>query len=495
MMKNGRPTLDVSNDQTLSTATSPAVIKESRHPYVPAAKLPGGLTWPTVIDGTMGPVLPIERDPFEDIFRPLRDLDDRPVLILLDVLKDGDRLTPFSEVPHAGKTLLTALKFALEHQCPLSIDFEALIELTAKARPVPMGEGYKTVEIRGWTRQIHCKPQHLHRVINSFGDGRIQSKSFTGRFIINLGFMATGDPFFVNGYSQTPEEVQILHYDDTSTVRPWVLQGKVMATSAHGSLHAIFDGEEVNIFRTDSNPMKMRLYDDESSDDARITSICFSVDEQLLASGHATGRVKLWILNKGKYRVILRIDPTHGHQDVYQIAFSDDGSKLAFCDGFIRVWDFKGDSTFVVDAPEYPSQLAWSPLGNKIASSTRNMVTISDITNPEATMQFKTHHDVLSIAFRSDGGLIACGSSLGWIEVWRCNTRQKEFQFAHHNGEPVFALAFSPDGQQVMAGGGAGHIEFWDVATGTTEPKNLETVESETAEMERVTSYRRMTER
>lgn len=68
-----------------------------------------------------------------------------------------------------------------------------------------------------------------------------------------------------------------------------------------------------------------------------IRSVAFSPDSQLLASGHANGRVRLWNVHSG-----LCVHVFEGHTDcVRSVVFSHDGLLLASGsqDGSIRIWD------------------------------------------------------------------------------------------------------------------------------------------------------------
>lgn len=103
---------------------------------------------------------------------------------------------------------------------------------------------------------------------------------------------------------------------------------------------------------------------------------------------------------------------------------------------------------------------------------------------PDTQSEFKsmatlTGHtkSVSSLAFNSDGTLLASGSfaggddKAGEVRLWNVEKGSSQLAFDGHP-EAVFAVAFSPDGKTVASGSADSTIKLWDVATGK-EKKTL----------------------
>jgi WD40 repeat protein len=76
------------------------------------------------------------------------------------------------------------------------------------------------------------------------------------------------------------------------------------------------------------------------------------------------------------------------------------------------------------------------------------------------------HDDIVnSVAWNSDGRLLASGSRKGWVKVWDARTGAM-LRHLHAQKGFVRGLAFSPDGRFVATGGEDDRVNLWDVGTG-----------------------------
>ncbi len=85
---------------------------------------------------------------------------------------------------------------------------------------------------------------------------------------------------------------------------------------------------------------------------AEVTSVAFSPDDQILATGDARGHVKLWKIDEG--RVVSKLE---GHtRRISAIAFLPDGSRVltASSDKTVGQWD-------VASGPEIPNLIMKHP--------------------------------------------------------------------------------------------------------------------------------------
>jgi dipeptidyl aminopeptidase/acylaminoacyl peptidase len=122
--------------------------------------------------------------------------------------------------------------------------------------------------------------------------------------------------------------------------------------------------------------------------------------------------------------------------------------------------------------------LAWSPDGKIIALSSAGSVHLYEVGDLEPLASLNIGALTHSLAFSSDGDLLAAGSRDGFMRVWKlADLVGSDFSAhpiitaeAHKKG--VTALVFSPSDRLLATGGNDAVARLWDIDTG----ENIETM-------------------
>jgi WD40 repeat protein len=216
---------------------------------------------------------------------------------------------------------------------------------------------------------------------------------------------------------------------------------------------------------------------------ASVTSLAYSPDSTMIASGSEDYTIKLWNIRTGYLTTTLA-----GHSgSILSLAFSPDGSILisGSQDGTVRVWDissgeflrvFKGHTSRV-------NCIAFSPTGQVVASasgwygeSTANSVQLWNPNTGALIRELKRPQTrASSVAFSSDGTTLATADESGSIELWDVDSGRSLAAFSNVNQVVVNGttrlvpvrvngLQFSPDGT-TLATVGDYTIRFWNIRT------------------------------
>jgi len=208
------------------------------------------------------------------------------------------------------------------------------------------------------------------------------------------------------------------------------------------------------------------------SDGGSVTSVAFSLDGALLATGQYDRTPRLWDIVAGRCTAVLK-----GHKkSVNSVRFSHDGKTLATCsdDGTARLWEVatgRNYATFKVSFNAWEmDDVALSPDGKTLATGSQDatvrrwdVATFRNTATSKLSDRIPQPH-VRSVAFSLDGSILAAGLTAGvWgVHLLEVATWGKLGVLPDDALPPV---AFSPDGAVLATGGIGSTVWLWDTRT------------------------------
>lgn len=191
----------------------------------------------------------------------------------------------------------------------------------------------------------------------------------------------------------------------------------------------------------------------------------FPNNSQRIASAGDDGTVQVWDATTGDH-----VFTYHGGGG--ELAWSPNGQFIASSTyDSVQIWDVSNGNS-VYTSTSNGSALAWSPDGKYIASGgTDNMIHVWDATTGSNVYIYTGHSDVVrSLAWSPDSQRIASGSDDKTVQVWDATTGNNVYIYPGYTGLSgsfgAFAVAWSPNGQHIASGGNDDTVQVWDATTG-----------------------------
>lgn len=222
-----------------------------------------------------------------------------------------------------------------------------------------------------------------------------------------------------------------------------------------------------------------------------VLSVCFSPDEQRIATAGDDGTAKIWDAQSGERQFEIPVNNI-----VNQVIYTPDGKSLVVASGELKVWDISRDESLTIEQQSFPT-ITVSPDGKTLVSSEKE-------SNREASGKNRDHHlnlfeittgrelaasteghetSVTDVKFSPDGERIASCSRVQTIKIWDAKNLRL-LKTIEADAAEFQSLSWSPDGRWIAGGGWVvggnlnggthtwnGGVYVWDSATGKLHAK------------------------
>ncbi len=303
-------------------------------------------------------------------------------------------------------------------------------------------------------------------------DGMIQIWNLAEKTL--LGKPLRGDGVRVNSVAFAPDSRFLATGGQSGTLRLWnVADGRGLAPWLQGQ-----DGPIYNVrfhpngkLVASASMSGVRLWGETDQGDLlkgeliggadiNTSTLAFSGNRELLASGGVDNKVELWDVATRKPAG----EPLKQPGPVNSIAFSPDSKTLVSGnhDGTVRLWNIptRMSSMVLKGHKGAVTTVAFSPDGKIVASGGPDGILRLWSSTPARPLgeTLNGQHDIATcVAISPDGEIIVSGQADGTIRFWNGNTRQPLSERRKGHEASVATIAFSPDGKKLASVGGGQH--------------------------------------
>ncbi|EDX87892.1 hypothetical protein S7335_5605 [Synechococcus sp. PCC 7335] len=223
-----------------------------------------------------------------------------------------------------------------------------------------------------------------------------------------------------------------------------------------GECLAVLGGSELS----DSELSGSNVSDSDRSDSNRLSSVAFSPDGLVLASGGASGYLHLWHVKTKKAWQLL-----DAQQPIRSIAFSPDGNTVAVGanDGNIWRWNYRtGESLQMLSGhTSWISAITYSP--NQMLASGSEDRSVRIWRGNLCLRQLQGYSNgIWSVAFNRQGTLLASGNQDRDLRLWSVQTGELLSTLRGHKSW-IWSVSFSPTRPTVASSSEDQTIRIWDI--------------------------------
>ncbi|MEA5571235.1 eIF2A-related protein [Calothrix sp. UHCC 0171] len=286
--------------------------------------------------------------------------------------------------------------------------------------------------------------------------------------IYSLDFHPQNNEFIAAGWegkvttwhNNQPQNSFTAHHNIISTVK-FSHDGKIIATGSAD--------KTVKLWNAQTHQLLLTL----TGHTNRITSISFSPDNHFLASASSDKTVKIWRIRDGKL-----MNTLSGNTDeITSLSISKDSKYIATssADNQLKIWHFPNGNLFktLPGHENIIAAIAFSPDNQTIASASwDNTIKIWQVSDGRLIHTLTGHSNgVTSLSFTPDSQILASGSADNTIKLWNPKDGSLIKTLTGYPSQ-VNTITFSSNAKTLVSGSEADGVSQWHLDLNSLIPQS-----------------------